>query len=319
MMNIVFFGSDDFSLASLNACLESSHQVVLAVTTPPQKQGRGLTLVPTPVQQFAASRRIPFAAPEDLKNDALPDQLRSLDPGLFVVASYGKFIPGRYLSIPSFAALNVHPSLLPLYRGSSPIQAPLLNGDRETGLSIIELARRLDAGDIFLQVRIPLDGTETQPILRQKLADLSHRELLGLLNSLPDRPLQRTPQDEARSTYAPKLSKEDGHLSLFLHSAEEIERRVRALQPWPGTFIHLFGERVAVLEARSEHLEGESAAVLPGAISRIESNGAFSVGTREGILKVFQLQPAGKKAMRADAYLNGRRLKAGAILRETPA
>lgn len=315
-MKIVFFGSDDFSLSSLTACLESPHEVLLVVTTPAQKQGRGLTLTPSPVQVFAESKGLPCEAPAELRDNVFTEKIRTLKPDLFVVASYGKFIPGRYLDIPAFASLNVHPSLVPLYRGSSPIQGPLLNGDKETGVSIIEVARKLDAGDIFRQTRFALQGNETHTFLRQKLAALSHDELLSLLNSLPAKPLTRKPQDEKAATYARKLTKKDGLISLASMSALEIDRKVRAFQPWPGTFIHVFGQRVALLETA---VENTSAQQSPGTLTALNTDGSVSVAAREGILRLRLLQPAGKNPMKGIDYANGRRLKAGAALEESRA
>jgi len=312
-MKIVFFGSDDFSLSSLKACLESPHQVSLVVTTPPQKQGRGLVVSPSPVQVFADVHKLAFQTPVDLKDDVFTRLIRDLKADLYVVASYGKFIPGRYLSLPSFASLNVHPSLVPLYRGSSPIQWPILNGDRETGVSIIEVAKKLDAGDIFRQVRIPLSGKETHPALRQKLAEIAHDELLELLQTLPLQPLKRIPQDENLATYARKLTKEDGAVALDRMSATEIDRKVRALQPWPGTFLNLFGQRTSLLETA---LEGNTTAAVPGILTSLNPDGSFSVTAREGILKIKTLQPAGKKPMPGIDYANGRRLKPGSLLAE---
>lgn len=313
-MKIIFFGSDDFSLATLNACLESPHQVSLVVTTPPQKQGRGLVLTPTPVQVFAESRRLPCEAPADLKDDHFAAKIRALAPELFVVASYGKFIPGRYLSIPAYASLNVHPSLIPLYRGSSPIQWPILNGDLETGVSIIEVARKLDAGDVFVQVRMPLRGTETHPSLRAALAELSHDELLKLLRSIPEQPLKRTPQQENMATYAPKLTKEDGRLSFARMSAREIDRKIRALQPWPGTFTEWFGQRTSILAGT---IEPSGVSGKPGTLLSLHPDGAMTVAAREGALRIRQIQPAGKNPMSAAAFANGRRLKPGDVLEET--
>lgn len=312
-MKIVFFGSDDFSLSSLKACLESPHRVSLVVTTPPQKQGRGLILTPSPVQLFAEAHSLPFEAPSELKDDAFTQKIRDLKPDLYVVASYGKFIPGRYLDLPSFGSLNVHPSLVPLYRGSSPIQWPLLNGDRETGVSIIEVAKKLDAGDIFRQIRISLNGNETHPALRQKLADMSHDELLSLLESLPAHPLTRTPQNEGLATYARKLNKDDGAVTLNQMSALEIDRKVRALQPWPGTFLNLFGQRTSLLETA---LENGTATAAAGTVTALNPDGSLSVAAREGILKIKTLQPAGKNPMRGIDYANGRRLKPGSLLAE---
>ncbi len=313
-MTLVFFGSDDFSLASLTACLESPHQVVLAVTTPPQKQGRGLTLTPSPVQVFAESKGLRVEAPSELKDDAFAEKIRSLRPDLFVVASYGKFIPGRYLAIPKIAALNVHPSLVPLYRGSSPIQWPLLNGDKETGVSIIEVARRLDAGDIFYQERFPITEGETHPSLREKLAKRSHDILLNLLKRIPGEPLTRTPQQESQATYARKLTKEDGQLSFSTQPAEEIDRKVRALQPWPGTYLTWFGIRTALLETQ---VEKSAQAAAPGTLTALHADGSITVAAARGAVRIFRLQPAGKSPMKGSDFANGRRLKPGMMLTES--
>ncbi|HTL48504.1 MAG TPA: methionyl-tRNA formyltransferase [Verrucomicrobiae bacterium] len=308
-MSLVFFGSDEFSLAALNACLESPHPVALVVTTPPQKKGRGLVLSPSPVEIFARSKNIPVIAPPDLKDSAVLEQIKQLDPELFVVSSYGKYIPSAYLSVPKIAPLNIHPSLVPRYRGSGPIQWALLNGDTETGVSIIEVAKKLDGGDIFAQVRIPIDPREDHLSLEKKLSDLSRQMLRSMLKNIDKEPLQRCVQKESEAVYARKLTREDG-LLRFDESAEVLDRKVRALKPWPGTYVMIEGGRLGILETDVEPA-GEAAA--PGTLVKIESDRSLCVATESGRLKLRQVQPEGKKPMSGADYANGRRLKPGHV------
>jgi len=309
-MKIIFFGSDFFSLAALKACLETSHEVILIVTTPAQKKGRGLTLSPSPVQEFAESRGLPFEAPADLKDAAFFEKIKSLSPDAYVVSSYGKFIPGRYLDLPKVAALNVHPSLVPRYRGSGPIQWALLNGDKETGVSIIEVARKLDAGDIFCQVRMPILDREDHPGLEKRLTDRSYEVLLDLLNTLPDKPLTRTVQEESQTVYARKLTKQDGHLD-WAEPAAILDRKVRALKPWPGTYVTVAGARLGILETTC--LE-EPDTPAPGTVIRIAEDQSLHVAAASGILALHRVQPEGKRPMSGADFARGKRLAAGTLL-----
>ena len=181
MMKIIFFGSDEFSISALRACIESQHQIPLVITTPAQKQGRGLKVLKTPVFTFAEQKKLNIIAPEDLNAPEIFDLVRNIEPHFFVVSSYGKYIPSKYLSVPSIAPLNVHPSLIPKYRGCGPIQWTILNGEVQTGVSIIEVSKKLDAGAIFDQIKIPVSDKDDYLSLRAKLGHLSYDMILKIL------------------------------------------------------------------------------------------------------------------------------------------
>lgn len=309
-MRIIFFGSDEFSISALRACLDSKHEVPLVITTPAQKQGRGLKVQENPVFQFAKQRELNIIAPEDLKAAQIFSLVSEIKPHFFVVSSYGKYIPSNYLSVPSVAPLNVHPSLIPKYRGCGPIQWTILNGDLQTGVSIIEVAKKLDAGDVFDQIKIPVADNDDYPSLRAKLGHLSYDMILKILNSNPTPDsLPRMPQNEDDATYMGKLTKEDGHLS-FSNKAMVIDQKVRALRPWPGTFMILDGQRVRIIDVKLHpHHDFEK----PGTLLEITSDEAMIIAADSGTVCVNKVQPAGKAVMTAGAYANGKRIKAGHV------
>lgn len=307
-MKIIFFGSSEFSISSLQACIDSKHEVLLVVTTPDRKKGRGLEEFPTPVKIFAQKQELPVESPEDLKYPAILDKARSLHPDLFVVASYGKFIPGSWLKIPSKVCLNVHPSLLPKYRGAAPLHWPILNGDRETGISIAEVTHQLDAGDIFFQKMIPIEAATTSEHLSTELAQIGGQALREVFRRIEEGKLTRTPQEESRSSYARKLAKEDGKID-WSKPADEISRQVRGLLPWPVAFFLFRNEIVQVRRVRMT--EETSGPAKPGEIVEIRKQGPMKVQTGKDLLTLEILQPAGKKEMSAAEFAHGRRLQAG--------
>ncbi|HXV28364.1 MAG TPA: methionyl-tRNA formyltransferase [bacterium] len=309
-MIIVFFGSSAFSMAALKTCLESRHSIPLVMTTPDQKKGRGLKLTPTVVRQFCHDRQICAEAAPDLKDAALMERVQSLKPDLFVVSSYGKLIPSAWLKIPSRLCLNVHPSLLPKYRGAAPLHWPIINGDPETGISIAEVTSKLDSGDIFYQEKFALDARMDSEKLEHALAELSQKALHTVLQRIEQNTLTRVPQDESASSYARKLSKEDGKLSLK-EPAVKLDRLVRGLKPWPGSFLDLQGNHLLILDAEPGF---ENTREKPGTLLALHSDGAVSIATGEGILKLKRVRPAGKKEMSAADFANGHRLKPGVLL-----
>ena len=310
-MRIIFFGSSEFSLPSLQACLDSKNEVLLVITTPDRKKGRGLKESPTPVKRKAQENRIPCETPETLKSPELIEKVKSLTPDLFVVASYGKLIPSAWLKIPSKLCVNVHPSLLPKYRGAAPLHWPILNGDSETGLTLAEVTDKLDAGDIFFQTRIPIPPDADSETLSRRLAHLAYDALLQLFPKIEAGAYSRTPQEESLSTYAPKLKKEDGVMN-WTRSAREIHHQIRGLLPWPGASFECRGEAVWVLKSRVA--DPELKAAEPGEILQIGKSGAIVVQTGMGTLAVDKVKPAGKKEMSAADFARGRRLAPGASL-----
>ncbi len=313
-MNIIFFGSSDFSLAALEACLETPRKVTLAVTTPDQKRGRGLNETPTPVRLFCEKRGIPVLAPSLLRDEKLLEKVRAIKPEFFVVASYGKIITANWLKIPSRFALNVHPSLLPKYRGAAPIHWAILNGDRETGLTIAEVTNQLDAGDIFYQTRIPLDSEIDSEELSTKLAELSREALRTVFRNIEQNKLSRTSQQESLASYARKLKKEDGIID-WQQPAASILNKVRGLLPWPIAITYYKGEPLQILKARAEDA---TSAGRPGQILEIRKEGAVVVRAGEGVLLIEQFKPAGKKVMSAADYARGKRIQPGSLFESTP-
>ena len=309
-MKIVFFGSDAFSIKSLEACLHSGMELKLVVTTPPRKKGRGLKLESSEIFDYCQTRNLPVIEYPALKEPKVGRELLALRPDIFVAASYGKLIPGNLLEIPKYR-LNVHPSLLPKYRGAAPIHWPILNGDKETGVSIIDIAERLDSGNIYCQEKIAIDPRTDAAQLASELARFSYGVLKKILMQVKEGKLHGVPQNEAEATLAPQLSKSDGELAFVAMTAEEIDRKVRGLQPWPGAYCFIKNERIALLETGLSEIETSE---KPGTLLAVGGEGSIQVATREGILKVFKVKPEGKKDMTAADFVRGRRFVLGAIL-----
>lgn len=298
---------------ALNACRESGQQIVLIVTTPPQKKGRGLVETPTPVQTWAEQNNIPFIAPENLKSPELLEKLKSLSPELLIVASYGKIIPASWLAAASKYALNVHPSLLPKYRGAAPINWPILLGDKETGVCIAELIPQLDAGDIFYQTRVPLPANVDSKQMADTLGEISAKALKTVLEKVPSG-LERAAQDHAKRNYARKLSKEDGRID-WNWSAEQIVNQIRGLLPWPVASISFQSEPLQILKASLVSEEGQG---QPGKILKVEPQ-KIQVQTGKGVLALETVKPAGKKEMPAGDFARGRRLEPGFVFESSKA
>jgi len=309
-MKIVFFGSDSFSIKALEACLHSGMELALVVTTPAKKKGRGLQLESSEIFDYCQTKNLPVSEYPTLRDPKVSQELIALRPDIFVVASYGKLIPVNLLEIPKYR-LNVHPSLLPKYRGSAPIHWPILNGDKETGVSIIDIAEKLDAGDIYCQERIPIDPRTNAEQLASELARFSYGILKKVLAQVQEGKLKGVPQNEAEATLAPQLSKQDGELSFTTMTAEAMDRKVRGLQPWPGTYCFIKNERIALLET---DLPGATTAEKPGTLLAIEKDGSIQVAAQEGILRILKVKPEGKKAMSAADFARGRRIQAKELI-----
>lgn len=311
LMKIIFFGSSEFSLSALRACQDAGQQIILAVTTPDQKKGRGLEMAPTPVKEYSQKAKLEVVCPENLKGEEWVRKIEALKPDLFVVSSYGKIIPTSWLKIPSQGSWNVHPSLLPKYRGAAPIHWPIINGEPETGLSIAEVTPELDAGDIFYQKRIPLDRSLDAEGLSKRLAAMSYEALLQLFFAKKKGELKRTLQDAREATYARKLEKQDGLID-WRASAGEIERKVRGLLPWPAAYFLFLNAQVQIFNAEEDSVGCSEG--MPGQILDINhKNGTLRVQTGRGSLMIESVRPAGKKIMNAAEFARGKRLQPGLI------
>lgn len=303
-------GTPDFAVPTLRALLDGPHEVVGVVTQPDRPSGRGKQLTAPPVKVLAESRGVPVYQPERLrKNDDAFAHITAWNPDVCVVAAYGQILPQRFLDIPRLGCVNVHASLLPKYRGASPINAAILHGESETGVTLMQMEAGLDTGPMLAVVSTPIGELETAQALHDRLAELGAGAINGLLTRLDAGEVEPVVQDDAQSTYAPLMKKEDGKID-FGRTAKDVANLIRGLNPWPGAYADLVRadgrvERVKFHLARAiEGVEGAQ----PG--SMVEAPGLI-LACGEGAIDVLSLQPQGSRAMDARDFLNGVRLMPG--------
>ncbi len=299
-MRVLFLGTPSFAVRPLQRLVEAGYEIVGVVTQPDRPAGRSRTLQPPPVKQAALELGLPVLQPETLRDDAVVAQLRALQPDAGVVAAYGEILRRAVLELPPLGYLNIHPSLLPLYRGPSPVAAAILQGDSVTGVSIIRLERAMDAGPILAQATLPLDpSARTGPVTEQLFA-IGADLLVGVLPLYAAEELVPEPQDHARATVTRMLAKEDGRLDWNL-TALVLERTVRAYDPWPGAWTTWEGQQIKILQASVEAQVVDSA---PGTI--LDAPGLL-VATGDGALHLREVQPAGKRPMAGADWKRGQR------------
>jgi methionyl-tRNA formyltransferase len=299
MIRIVFMGSPDFAVPILRR-LARQYEIVGVVTQPDREAGRGRALKPPSVKLAALQLNLPVIQPEKIRAPEAMAQLRLWAPDLIVVAAFGQILRAEVLALPAHGSVNVHASLLPRWRGAAPIQAAIAAGDTETGVSIMKMDEGVDTGGVLSQRRIPVEPEETGGSLSERLSKLAADLLSETLPAYLSGMLQPQPQDSALASHAPMLKTEDGRLD-FGASAATLARRVRAFQPWPGTFLVWNEARLKVRRAHSE--SGEAA---PG--ERLVCRGQVAVGTGNGLLILDEVQPAGKKPMDGRTFLMGARV-----------
>ncbi|RKY16241.1 MAG: methionyl-tRNA formyltransferase [Planctomycetota bacterium] len=299
----LFFGSGSVALPALARLLDADLvEVDSVVTAPPRPAGRKGVLTPTPLAEAAVAQGIPVRTPVSLRRDEVLAELRAVGAELIVLVDYGRIIPAAVLGMPRHGALNIHPSLLPRHRGAAPVQGAILAADETTGVTLMCMDEGLDTGPIVAQVEMPLDGSEVAPELEERLAQMGADLLIEHLPAWLDGSLTARPQSEEGATLTRPLRREDGRLDPE-RPALELERQVRAYQPWPGSFLEIDGARVKVW--RSGVL-AQSLAVVPGEIILAEE--AIALGTVDGVLRLDEVQPAGKRRMSGADYRRGRRL-----------
>ncbi len=291
-------GSPDFAVPALRA-LAAQYPVVGVVTQPDRPSGRGMTLTPPPVKVAAVELGIPVIQPEKLREPGALAQLQKWNPDLIVVAAFGQILRPNVLDLPKFGCLNIHASLLPRHRGAAPIQAALLAGDSETGITIMKMDAGLDTGPLLRQRAIPINADDTGGSLFEKLSKLGGELLLETIPEYVSEKLAPQPQPEAGVTYFGMIQKEHGLLDFSLPAAE-LERKIRAFSPWPGTF---FQWNNAPLKVHRAHVKAGKAE----AGQRLVVDGLPAVGTANGLIVFDELQPAGKKAMSGKDFLLGGR------------
>ena len=299
----LFFGSGSVALPALARLLESSVvEIDSVVTAPPRPAGRKQLLTATPAADLAAEHGLAVRTPRTLRDEAVVDELRSVRAELIVLADYGRIIPAAVLDLPRHGALNIHPSLLPRHRGAAPVAGAILAGDAVTGVTLMRMDEGLDTGPIVAQVKVPLEGTEVAPELEARLAELGADLLVEHLPAWLEGTLQAEPQSEEGASLTKLLRREDGRLDPA-RPAAKLERQVRAYQPWPGSFLDHDGARMKVWAAS---VLGQDVAVEPGTV--VLTEGTLGLGTVEGVLRLDEVQPAGKRRMSGAEYRRGKRL-----------
>ena len=301
-LRIIFAGTPDFAARHLNALLSSEHQIVGVFTQPDRPAGRGKKLMPSPVKVLAEEKGIPVFQPVSLRPQENQQLVADLQADIMVVVAYGLILPKAVLEMPRLGCLNVHGSLLPRWRGAAPIQRALWAGDRETGVTIMQMDVGLDTGDMLYKLSCPITAEDTSATLYDKLAQLSPQGLLATLTHIATGTATPEVQDEEQVTYAEKLSKEEALLDWSL-SAAQLERCIRAFNPWPMSYFVIDDQPVKVWKASVINTQAKAE---PGTIIEANKQG-IQVATAEGILNLESLQPAGKKAMNTQDLLNSRR------------
>jgi methionyl-tRNA formyltransferase len=313
-VRILFFGTPDFAVPSLEGVIASEHTVVGVVTQPDRPRGRGQRVTDSPVKAVARAHNLPVLQPTRLRDPETMAALSALSPDLGVVAAYGKLIPGEMLQLPRHGMINVHASLLPKYRGAAPVHRAVINGDEETGITIMRMVVALDAGAMLTKVTRPIGADETSDVVERDLARLGVLPLLSVITQLADGTVREEPQDDSQSTYAARLTKEEGLIDWTL-PAPAIHNRVRGLYPWPHAYAHASGSRLIVLKSQVEDGNTSEAPGTLVAVERDHISVAAGQGTR---LSLLELQPEGRRAMAVRDFLAGHPMQLGTRLGSDP-
>lgn len=308
-MKIIFMGTPDFSVGTLEALVEAGHEVVLAVTQPDKPKGRGKEMQFTPVKECALKYNIPVFQPKRVREAECIEELRKCHADIMVVVAFGQILPKEILEMTPYGCINVHASLLPKYRGAAPIQWSIIDGEKVTGVTTMQMDEGLDTGDMLLKTEILIEEKETGGSLHDKLAAAGAKLCVETLEALQKKTVTPVPQGETTTAYAKMLNKQLGNID-WNQSAAAIERLVRGLTPWPSAYTNWNGKVMKIWDA--EAVEGGSEEE-PGTIVKVEKN-SFYVQTKEGLLKVCELQIPGKKKMDAGAFLRGYQVKTGELL-----
>jgi len=328
-MRIIFIGTPQIAVPSLITLIESE-EVVAVITQPDKASGRGKNIVFSPVKQVALENSIQVLQPESVKDDVFLDELESLNPDLIVVVAYAQKLSNRLLNMAKYGCINVHPSLLPKYRGATPIMGPILNGDKVTGVTIMEMAEGLDCGDILLQEEMTINPKETVASLEERAAEMGAQMLLKVIDGFQKGTITKTPQEESNSSYVKQITKEAGRID-FNNSAALIERLIRACTPWPSAYTTLDGKTFKIWDAdvieSAEHEKKEGAEcpnkekchgtdgtmmrnTEPGTVTFVGKK-TLIIKCKEGCLDVKEVQMEGKKRMTIEEFLRGRKIDQG--------
>ncbi len=309
-MKILFMGTPDFARVILDSLYNAGHEIAAVVTQPDKPQGRKKILTPPPVKTYALEKNIPVYQPQTMRNGAFADTLAMIDPEIIIVAAYGKILPTYILSYPKYGCINAHGSLLPRHRGAAPIQRAIMEGDTLTGVTAMYMAEGLDTGDMILKVEVPITDDDNFETLHDKMAEAGGKAMLDAIASIENGTVTRTVQDDALSTYAAKIENADCALS-FDRSAREVYNHIRALSPVPKAVCVLpSGRTLKILSAR---MTDKTASKAPGTVLSTDG-GVIAVACKDGVIDITSVQPEGKGAMDAAAFVNGRGITAGDVL-----
>lgn len=309
-MKIIFMGTPDFSVPTLETLIQSGHEVAAVVTQPDKPKGRGKEIQMSPVKETALKYHIPVYQPVRARDQEFVEEMRALQPDVMVVIAFGQILSKELLEVPKFGCVNIHASLLPAYRGAAPIQWAVINGDEETGITTMMMDVGMDTGDMLEKKVVKLDPKETGGSLFDRLSLLGGDLILSTLQKMEDGTLVRTPQEHEKATYVKKISKTFGDIDWTM-KAQEIERLVRGLNPWPSAYTHWNGKMLKVWEA--DVLPDSEEKAAPGTV--LEACGdSLKVQTGHGILKITSLQLEGKKRMDTAAFLRGYPVACGSVL-----
>ena len=300
-MKILFMGTPDFAVPSLEALFAAGHEIVGVFTQPDKPKNRGMKLQPPPVKVCALAHEVPVYQPVKMRDGTALEIIQELAPELIVVAAYGRILPQEILDYPKFGCINVHSSLLPKYRGAAPIHWAILNGEKETGVTIMQVALALDAGDIISRCVTPIDPDETVESLHDRLADMGAKLLVETVEAIAGGTATRTPQDEALATYAPMLSRALSPMD-WTRPARALHDQVRGLIPWPAAVTELNGVRCKVFHTS---VLDETTGKAPGTVLQADKKGLLIACGEGTVLQINELQADGGKRMKSADYLRG--------------
>ena len=311
-MRIVFMGTPDFAVGALQALIEAGHQVAAVVTQPDKPKGRGKELQMTPVKACAVAHDIPVFQPVKIKDPEAVAVLRGYQADIFVVAAFGQILSEEILAMPKYGCINIHASLLPKYRGAGPIQWAIIDGEKKTGVTIMQMEKGLDTGDMLMQTEVEITPRETADTLHDKLAEAGARLIVEALPKIEAGQVTPRKQNDAESCYAKMLTKSMGRIDWSME-AERLDCLIRGLISWPGAVTLLRGKTLKIWEeepADAASFEAQTAAKEPGTVLAVEKD-AFYVQTGAGVIKVTEVQPEGKRRMAVKDFLLGYPIKAG--------
>ena len=311
-LKVLFMGTPDFAVPTLEALCNSEYDVIEVVTQPDKPKGRGKSVQMTPVKECALKYDIPVYQPVRLRNEESVAHLAELDIDFMVVVAFGQILPKSVLDMPRYGCINVHSSLLPAYRGAAPMQWTIINGETKTGVTTMYMDEGIDTGDILLQEETPIYDDETGGSLHDRLAEMGANLLIKTLKGIEDNTITRIKQDDSKSNYVGMLNKSHGKMD-FTKSAIELERLVRGLNPWPSAYTTLNGKMFKIWEAKAIEDNSQYEGIKEGTIVKINKY-SLVVKTGEGLLELFQVQLEGKKRMIVEDFLRGYNVEEGTVL-----